>query len=152
MIEAAEATLLDVRRQHPDIAEPYKLLAQFYARRATALHGDEQKKAAAPPRRAPGEPDEQGVYQVGSTGITPPARLDVAQYPPEAQAAGINGAVAAEVVIDPTGQVTAAKIVRSIPMLDEAALAAVSYWRFQPTIVNGQAVPVRMTVNFTLRK
>ena len=39
-------------------------------------------------------------------------------------------------------------------MLDEAALDAVSNWRFQPTIVNGQAVPVRMTVtvNFTLRK
>jgi TonB family protein len=37
-------------------------------------------------------------------------------------------------------------------MLDAAALAAVRNWHFQPTMVNGQAVPVRMTVtvNFTL--
>jgi TonB family protein len=153
LLETAEATLLDARRQHPDAAEPYKLLAQFYARRATALHTDEQKKTATTPSSGPGEPDAEGIYTVGG-GISPPSRVDVPQYPPEAQAAGVNGAVAAEVVIDATGEVTAAKIVRSIPMLDEAALAAVTNWRYQPTIVNGQAVPVRMTVtvNFTLRK
>ena len=153
LLETAETTLLDARRQHPDVVEPYRLLAQFYARRATALHRDEQKTATAKPSSGPGEPDAQGIYQVGG-GVTPPARLDVARYPPEAEAAGINGSVAAEVVMDPTGQVTAARIVRSIPMLDEAALAAVTNWRFQPTIVNGQPVPVRMTVtvNFTLRK
>jgi len=153
LLETAETTLLDARRQHPDVVEAYRLLAQFYARRVTALHRDEQKTATGKPSSGPGEPDAQGIYQVGG-GVTPPARLDVARYPPEAEAAGINGSVAAEVVIDPTGQVTAARIVRSIPMLDEAALAAVTNWRFQPTIVNGQPVPVRMTVtvNFTLRK
>lgn len=45
-----------------------------------------------------------------------------------------------------------ARIVRSIPLLDEAALEAVRKWEFEPTPVDGQAVPVRMnvTVNFTL--
>jgi TonB family protein len=39
-------------------------------------------------------------------------------------------------------------------MLDEAALTAVRRWHFTPTVVNGQAVPVRMTVtvNFANRQ
>jgi TonB family protein len=39
-------------------------------------------------------------------------------------------------------------------MLDDAALEAVKQWRFQPTIIDGRAVPPRLTVtvNFTLQK
>jgi len=75
----------------------------------------------------------------------------VPQYPPEARAAGIQGVVLAEIVIDGEGSVIDARVVRSVPLLDEAALKAVKNWRFTPTVVNGQAVPVRMivTVNFT---
>jgi protein TonB len=49
--------------------------------------------------------------------------------------------------------VSDAKILRSIPMLDDAALAAVREWEFTPTYLNGAAVPVIMTVtvNFTLQ-
>jgi protein TonB len=43
-------------------------------------------------------------------------------------------------------RVNEARVVRSIPLLDEAALAAVRNWRFEPTFVNGKAVPVRMVV------
>ena len=64
----------------------------------------------------------------------------------------LKGVVVAEVVIDTSGSVTDAKIVQSIPLLDEAALQAVRNWHYAPTMVNGQPVPVRMnvTVNFTL--
>jgi len=152
LVDAAEETLLSVRRQHPDQSEMFKGLAQFYARRATAAHAVETANVRQPPS-APGEPDEHGVYQVGG-GLKPPARLDVAVYPPEAMAAGIKGGVQAEVVIDPAGNVTDAKILQSIPMLDEAALQAVRNWHFQPTLINGEAVPVRMTVavNFSLNR
>lgn len=152
LFDAAEETLLSVRRQHPDQSEIFKGLAQFYARRATAMHAAENATAREP-ASAPGEPDEHGVYQVGG-GLKPPARLDVAVYPPEAMAAGIKGGVRAEVVIDPTGNVIDAKVLQSIPMLDEAALQAVRNWHFQPTLINGQPVPVRMTVtvNFTLNR
>lgn len=49
---------------------------------------------------------------------------------------------------------SSARIVRSIPLLDEAALQAVREWRYDPTIINGKPVPVRMTVNvnFTLAR
>ena len=67
-------------------------------------------------------------------------------FPAEAFAAGIQGTILAEIVIDATGDVTDVRVV----MLDDAALKAVQEWHFAPT-VNGQPVPVRMTVtvNFT---
>ncbi len=149
LLDAAEDTLLTARRQRPDAIDLFKLLAQFYARRVTALTKDASPTASA--KSNPGEPDAAGVYQVGGP-VTAPSRLDVPQYPPDARAAGINGLVMAEVVIDPSGRVTDARIVRSIPLLDDAALAAVRNWQFAPTVINGQSVPVRMTVqvNFTL--
>jgi len=151
LIEAAEETLLAARRQHPDQTDVFRMLAQFYARRATAMHTADTAQSRQP-SSAPGGPDEQGVYRVGG-GLTAPPRLDQPIYPPDAQAAGVKGTVIAEVVIDPSGDVVDATVLRSIPMLDEAALQAVRNWHFQPTIVNGQAVPVRMavTVNFTLK-
>ena len=90
--------------------------------------------------------DEQGVYRVGGA-VQPPQRLDRAVYPPEAIAAGIEGAVIAEVVINPSGDVTEASVLRSVPLLDEAALKAVRNWHFAPALINGEAVPVRMTVS-----
>jgi protein TonB len=125
------------------------MLAQFYARRATAMHAMAQAAQPKPTQKF-GEPDDRGIYRVGGA-VTPPHRLDRPVYPPEALAAGIEGAVVADVVISGTGQVIEAKILQSIPLLDEAALEAVRNWHFAPTIVNAHAVPVRMTVtvNFT---
>jgi len=148
-VEDAEQTLLGARHQKPDEIEPYKRLAQFYLRRVTALHADTESRKDRPSPE-PGERDENGVYRVGGA-VPPPPRLDRPLYPPEAAAAGVEGVVIAELVIDETGDVKDAKIVRSIPLLDDAALKAVRNWHFEPTIVNGQPVPVRMTVtvNFT---
>jgi len=79
--------------------------------------------------------------------------VGVPKYPATAQAAGVEGVVIAEIVVNERGEVADAKVVRSIPLLDDAALAAVKTWRYDPTIVDGQPVPVRMnvTVNFTTR-
>jgi hypothetical protein len=51
------------------------------------------------------------------------------------------------------GKVADAKVLRSIPLLDSAALDAVRQWEFTPTLLNGVPVPVIMTVtvNFTLQ-
>jgi len=75
------------------------------------------------------------------------------EYPEIAQAAKVQGIVILEVVIDEAGDVTDAKVLRSIPLLDQAALDAVKQWRYTPTMLNGTPVPVIMTVtvNFTTR-
>ncbi len=74
-------------------------------------------------------------------------------YPAEAQAAGIQGIVIVEATIDPAGHVSNAKVLRSIPALDQAALDAVTQWEYMPTHLNGAPVPVIMTVtvNFSLQ-
>ncbi len=77
--------------------------------------------------------------------VTPP-------YPPEAQAAGVQGIVIMEATIGVDGKVTDVRVLRSIPLLDKAATDAVRQFEYTPTVVNGVAVPVVMTVtvNFTL--
>ncbi|HEV3139738.1 MAG TPA: TonB family protein [Vicinamibacterales bacterium] len=146
-LDAAEDTLLLARHQKPEALDPYKMLAQFYARRATAIQRQAEAEKPKPPTSGSGEPDEQGIYRVA--GIQPPLRLDRAVYPPEAMAAGVDGNVVAEIVVNESGDVKDASVLRSVPMLDEAALKAVRNWHFEPTLVNEQAVPVRMTVTVT---
>ena len=74
-------------------------------------------------------------------------------YPPIAQSARVQGIVIVEATIGPDGAVKHAKVLRSIPPLDQAALDAVRQWVFTPTLLNGVPVPVIMTVTvqFTLQ-
>ena len=64
-----------------------------------------------------------------------------------------QGVVIIDAVIDESGNVSAARVARSIPLLDQSALDAVKQWKFTPTLLNGAPVPVvvTMTINFTLR-
>ena len=68
-------------------------------------------------------------------------------------AQGVQGVVIIEATIGPDGRVKDAKVLRSIPLLDQAALDAVKQWQFTPTLLNNVPVPVIMTVtvNFTLQ-
>jgi protein TonB len=74
-------------------------------------------------------------------------------YPDDALAARIQGVVILEAVIAPSGSVSDARVLRSVPGLDQAAVDAVRQWEFTPTLLNGVPVAVIMTVtvNFTLR-
>ncbi len=86
--------------------------------------------------------------------IKPPTKVrDVKPvYPEIAQTARVQGVVICEALIGPDGKVADARILRSIPLLDQAAIDAVRQWEFTPTLLNGNPVPVIMTttVNFTL--
>ena len=67
-------------------------------------------------------------------------------YPPIALAARVKGIVILEALIAEDGAVRDVRVLRSMPLLDGAAEHAVRQWRFRPTLLNGQAVPVLMTV------
>jgi protein TonB len=73
-------------------------------------------------------------------------------YPNVAVVARMQGVVILETLIGVDGKITNARVLRSVPMLDQAALDAVMQWEFTPTRLNGQPVPVLMTVTvqFTL--
>ena len=98
------------------------------------------------------EPVERAVRVGGQ--IKPPTKIRNVQpvYPLIAQSARVQGVVIIEATIDPGGKVSGAHVIRSIPLLDQAALDAVRQWKFTPTLLNGVAVPVIMTVtvNFEL--
>ena len=70
-------------------------------------------------------------------------------YPQIALAAKLNGYVILEAVVDESGVVKDLKVLRSDPMFDKSALEAVRKWRYTPTLLNGVAVPIVMTVTVT---
>ena len=74
-------------------------------------------------------------------------------YPAIARAAHVQGIVILEATIGEDGVVRDVRVLRSIPLLDAAAMDAVKQWRFTPTLLNDQPVPVVMTVTvgFTLQ-
>jgi TonB family protein len=88
-------------------------------------------------------------------GVLPPRKVkDVPPvYPAAAQDARVQGVVILEARVDENGNVSDVRPLRSIPLLDQAAIDAVKQWQYTPTLLNGAAVPVVMTVtvNFTLR-
>jgi periplasmic protein TonB len=107
----------------------------------------------APPVAPP--PAPQKTVRVGGHISAPQKVHDVAPvYPPIAQAAGVQGIVILECLIAQDGSVQDARVLRSAPLLDQAALAAVRQWVYQPTLLNGVPVSVIMTVTvrFELRR
>ena len=96
----------------------------------------------------------QAPVRVGGN-IPPPQKIKHVPpvYPDEALRSGVQGMVILEAIIDPTGKVSEARVMRSIPLLDQAAIDAVRQWEFTPTLLNGTPVPVVMTVtvNFTMQ-
>jgi protein TonB len=105
--------------------------------------------AAPPPEPVPPQPIHL------HSGIQAPRKIvDVKPiYPTLAQTARKEGVVILETIIDARGEVEAVRVLRGYELLNQAAVDAVSQWRFTPALLNGQPVPVVMTVtvNFSLK-
>lgn len=74
-------------------------------------------------------------------------------YPVDAKRAGVQGKVVLRVVINEQGIPENIQVAKSVdPRLDQAAIDAVSQWRYEPGRKKGQAVPVETSIdiNFTL--
>jgi len=92
-------------------------------------------------------PAPEAPVRVGGNIATPRKIVDVRPVtPPEAVKADVRGVVIVEIVIGPDGAVRDAKVLRSIPPLNQAAIDTVRQWRYEPTLLNGMPVPVIMTV------
>jgi protein TonB len=106
------------------------------------------------PEAPPPPPPPPAPVRVGGA-IQPPKKVrdQAPTYPPIAQSARVQGVVILEATIGPDGRVQDVRVLRSIPLLDAAAIEAVRQWQYTPTLLNGVPVPVIMTVtvNFTLR-
>jgi protein TonB len=99
-------------------------------------------------------PPPPQVVRVGGVIREPRKIKDVPPvYPRVALNAKIQGIVILECTISPQGRVEGVQVLRGVPMLDEAAVAAVRQWVYTPTLSSGVPVGVVMTVtvNFVLR-
>jgi protein TonB len=70
-------------------------------------------------------------------------------YPPLAKIARVQGVVDIDAVIDEHGNVVKAHVMDGPALLIDAALKAVSQWKYQPTYLNGQPYPIDLTIQVT---
>ncbi len=108
--------------------------------------GDLPTSAPPPPPR---------VVRIGG-GIAAPRlvrRVDPA-YPAIAAAARVSATVQLEAEVDARGEVARVRVERGHPLFDEAAVAAVRQWRYQPLLLNGEPTGfvLTVTVRFDMRQ
>jgi TonB family protein len=88
-----------------------------------------------------------------SDGMSPPELVTRIEpdYPEAARAAGEEGKVILEIVVDRTGDVGAVKVQKGNPLLAAAATEAVRLWRFLPAKQNGRPVKVFATITLDFK-
>jgi TonB family protein len=94
-----------------------------------------------------------GGIRVGGAISAPRKVHDVPPvYPRIARASKVSGVVVMDVLVDAGGNVTDVRVLRSVPMLDNAAIDAVRQWKYEPTLLNGVPTSIQMTatVHFAL--
>ena len=74
------------------------------------------------------------------------------EYPAEARDRGVEGEVLLQVVVGADGSVAQATVISGHPLLNDAALEAVKQWKFDPYVLDGQAVETdtKVRIRFSL--
>ncbi len=117
------------------------------------------KKGAQPPPPPPPTEEELKEFAKGAVvavgEIRPPRLIKEVPpiYPKIARKSLVKGTVVLGVRLDTQGRVTEVKVLKSIPLLDGAAVDAVRQWVYEPFILDGKPAPVVFSVNviFKLR-
>ena len=133
----------DLRPLMPDYWR-YYLTEKDSQTRFAAWESDLAKSNIIPPKRA--------IAPTGS--ITPLKAVHTPdpKYTKEAESRHIEGRSVLGVVIDITGTANHISILEPLGMgLDEQAILAVEHWKFSPSTLNGQPVPVHVQVEIAFR-
>jgi TonB family protein len=94
-------------------------------------------------------PLKAGVYSVEAVNVRPVATREIEpDYPPELGSI-LTGKAVVTFTVRTDGKVADASVVEADDVLfGEAAVAAVSKWRFRPAVIKGAPVDCRMTLPF----
>ncbi len=105
---------------------------------------------AAPPAPGPISVAPQGPIRAGGK-VKAPRLISAPEpvYPVLARQSKIAGAVVIDAVIDTQGNVVEMRTVSGQPILVLAAMEALNHWKYEPTILGGEAFPVRLLVTIT---
>lgn len=153
---------LELRFRAPSDPKPEALVtAPVAAVVAPAAEAPVPSAVAAPPTVAPAESivpaaiDYDRVFELSEITRRPEPVNTVKPEMPQPfrlRRNGTTGEVLVSAVVDRTGAVTVASVVRSThPELDAPTLKALRAWRFKPAEKDGRAVAVRVVVPFGYR-
>ncbi len=113
-------------------------------------------KDVPPPPAPPTEEElkefaKDAVVAIGK--IRPPKLIREVSpiYPKIARQSGVEGTVVLGVRTDAIGRITEVKVLKSIPLLDQAAVDAVRKWIYEPFIFKGKPTPVVFSVTITFK-
>jgi TonB family protein len=149
MVKASSDSVRQWRFEAPATAPAsVRVPSRFDIAGGHAAIGSIKPQAGYPPSVIAVPPGD--ALRVGGAVATPKKIVNVPPaYPQAAMDAKVQGAVVLQVTLDPGGVPTDVEVVESIPALDAAAIEAVRQWRYEPTLMNGEPVPVAMLVTLT---
>jgi protein TonB len=103
-----------------------------------------------PPPPPPAAPAKRAPVRIGGQ-LTAPALVHRVNpvYPEVAVLAQVTGIVILEATVDAQGAVESVRVLRSVPLLDRAAIEAVRQWRYTPLVLNGVPSPFVLTVTLS---
>jgi protein TonB len=152
-LKAQDAKWMKSYDRANQLAAEAKAAGDKAAMEAADVKSKADAAAAVAKRRAEARAEAKAAAVKVGGKVKPPVKIKDVQptYPTIARDARVGGAVVIEATIDKEGNVADAHVVRSVPLLDQAALDAVQQWKYEPSQQNGVPVPVVMTVtvNFT---
>jgi protein TonB len=146
-----ESTLLAAIARTPAVLGNYLDLVKLYAEEHRYDEAERMLARAGQVLRLAQSRPQPSLLNPVRGGVPAPTKIKHVDpvYPVEAQRAGVTGVVIIEVTIDAGGSVARAKVLRSVPLLDAAALDAVRQWKYKPTMLNGAPISIVMTVTVT---
>jgi TonB family protein len=141
-------------------ASAYFDLAKSYYQQGRLVEAEEmttkalaQMRSEMPAATEGAVPASGVALRVGGDIVEPKKIRDVKPvYPSIAAAAAVEGTVIIEAIVGVDGTVQNARVIRSIPLLDEGALDAVRQWLYTPTRLNGRPVEVLVTISITFMR
>jgi len=104
-----------------------------------------------PPPAPPPPPKTPPVRKGGDVLESRLIKKVMPEYPRLAQAARVERMVVLEVIVDEEGNVTDVKVLKGHPLLNESAERAVRQWKYSPTLLNGEPIPIISTVTVVYR-
>ena len=122
---------------------------------------EEALQAAEMQRRDRRVQVQSRVYQLTSDNVTLPSSIHTPAPEQRATGAGstgtnekvVEGVVILNIVVDREGNVTKAKVVRSLtPDMDKKAVEGVKTWKFNPSRKNGVPVAVEMNIEVAFHR
>jgi protein TonB len=138
---AREVSEVQVRRDERIEREPPPTMPTVPQMAQSSAEVDRSVVRLQPELNLRGNLSGFGMGGGADTDVLPLVRIPP-EYPPRALARGITGWVRVQFSISVNGTVKDAIVIAAEPpnVFDDAALASVSRWRYNPRIVNGEAV------------